>query len=75
FRRKNRGNPVLPIGKTQRRRRCNAPFLIKFRQPECFFCNVVKNAYRRLLKPAVLTGLPRFDFVKSRNDTVSFQAA
>ncbi|MBR0129297.1 MAG: hypothetical protein IJM09_05735 [Neisseriaceae bacterium] len=24
-------------------------------------CNVVKNACRRLLKPAVLTGLPRFE--------------
>ena len=40
------------------------------------FCNAVKNAYRRLLKPAVLTGLPRRDFITARNDTVLyFQAA
>ena len=45
-----------------------------FRLPErkdYTYCVHVINAYRRLLKPAVLTGLPRLALTgKSRNDTV-----
>ncbi|MBO7554473.1 MAG: hypothetical protein J6T41_00670, partial [Neisseriaceae bacterium] len=66
-----RGNPVKNHKIFyQRQRRCNGSIQKIFGNRQDFLqCR--QNAYRRLLKPAILTGLPRFFLSKkSRNDTV-----